>query len=171
MEITATRHSSAIAEEALRSNRALLPARVIAPLEPTGKTFVNWKRVIGFSVLLSVLADVVGFLQGITFGSLWQLYGATLSKAVSHARLVRRIIIVFAAFATYFVFFRGLRRNIVLHAVAAFALVVIISALRELLIAGTPLAEAISPLYTAIHVSIVVVALIAIVLLRRLGSG
>jgi hypothetical protein len=69
---------------------------------------MNWKYIAILSFAIFAVTQVVGFVSGLTFGSNWSMYGASLEQAAANERLIRRAVIVIVAFPMYLLFFHGI---------------------------------------------------------------
>lgn len=82
----------------------------------------RWWRVIVWSVLILVAANVVGILSGLTMAR-WDIYGATMEEAVVNSRLVRRIAYGVVGLLLYWRLAAPLPSRRWLHVATAFVLV------------------------------------------------
>ncbi|MDC8011400.1 hypothetical protein [Tahibacter soli] len=80
---------------------------------------MHWKRIAGWSALIFLSANVIGFCSGLTMAH-WEIYGATIQTAVDNARLVRRTAIFVVAALLYWRFALGVAKYRFAHVVAAF---------------------------------------------------
>jgi hypothetical protein len=69
---------------------------------------MNWKYIAILSFAIFAVTQVVGFVSGLTFGSNWTMYGASLEQAAANERLIRRAVIVIVAFPMYLLFFHSI---------------------------------------------------------------
>ncbi len=88
---------------------------------------LHWRRVLVFSVLIFVAVNLVAFLNGLSMAR-WQIYGATMEEAVTHARLVRRIVIGAVGAALYWRLAAPLADRRWLHVLLAFLCVQVLGA-------------------------------------------
>lgn len=80
---------------------------------------MNWKRIVGWSFLILLAMNVVGFCAGLTMEH-WEIYGATIETAITNARHVRRVAYAIVAALLYWRFALGVPAHRFLHVVAVF---------------------------------------------------
>ena len=81
---------------------------------------MNWKRIAGWSALIFLFANLIGFCSGLTMAH-WEIYGPTIQTAVDNARLVRRTAIFVLAALLYWRFALGVAKYRLLQVVAVLA--------------------------------------------------
>jgi hypothetical protein len=116
------------------------------PYQPPAKTSLpsppnfHWKRVVVWSVLIFVAANMVGLISGFTMGN-WEIYGRTMEEAIINARLIRRIGYGIVGAILYWWFATGVASKPLLHVVALFALVQVIDLLFSFFVFSVPANE------------------------------
>lgn len=119
------------------------PAQIVLPSPFT----FRWKRLLGWSVLIVVAVNLVGFLSGLAM-AYWEIFGSTLEEAMANARLIRRIVIGIVGVLLYWRFVAGVAARCFLHVVALFVLVQLIEAAFDFLVFSVPPNDLIEPLAT-----------------------
>ena len=104
---------------------------------------MNWKRIIGWSALLMILANGVGVLSGV-----WVAHShidpETIDQLVQRARLFRRAAIGLIAVVCYWRLAAGARSRRAWHVIAAFLLVQLIDMALSLVL-GAHVSELFEP--------------------------
>jgi hypothetical protein len=104
---------------------------------------MNWKRVVGWSLLLLVAASVIGFISGFIMVQS-EIDPENFEQTANNYRLARRVVIAFVAILCYWRLGAGASRYRGAHIAAAFVLVQSIDIGITLLL-GAQLAEVLDP--------------------------
>lgn len=104
----------------------------------------HWKRIVVWSGLIFLTANIVGFISGFTMGN-WEIYGRTIEEAIANARLIRRIGYGVIGAILYWQFAAGVTSKRLLHTLALFALVQIIDLSFTFLVFSVPIDELFDP--------------------------
>ena len=104
---------------------------------------MNWKRIIGWSLLMLLAANLIGLLSGFIMASS-EIDVATIDQAVRNHRLFRRIAMATVAVFCYWRLGAGASTNPGAHVFAAFV-VVQLADMGLALALGAPIAELLEP--------------------------
>lgn len=115
-------------------------AQSVLPAQP----FIHWKRIVAWSLLILLAANIVGICSGLTMAR-WEIYGGTIDEAIANSRLVRRIASGVIAALLYWRFAVGLSSRRTMHVIAVFALVHFMDLGVSFFAFGVPAGELIEP--------------------------
>lgn len=120
---------------------------------------MRWKRIATYAFALFFLAQVIGFLYGLST-SWWLGDGSNAPQAMENARLARRVTVAIVGFAVYLAFFRGIKALLLANAAGVFLLSEFFSVALEFSFTHS-LTGLVSLPFLAAHVAICAVALAA----------
>lgn len=104
---------------------------------------MNWKSIIGWSLIMLLAVNVIGVLSGVIMASS-EIDVATIDQAVRNHRLFRRVAVATVAVLCYWRLGAGASTNPGVHVLAAFV-VIQIADIGLALLLGAPIAELLEP--------------------------
>lgn len=99
----------------------------------------SWERIVAWSLFIFVVANVIGFVSGLTMAR-WQIYGSTLEQAVQNARRVRQITYVIVGAILYWRLAAPVQERL-FHVAAAFVTVALIDLTVSFFVFKIPVGE------------------------------
>ena len=69
---------------------------------------MNLRRILVLSLILALVPQVFGFLQGIIVSGTWEWYGQDPQTVLNVSRILRRLFVALAALVLYVIFLRGI---------------------------------------------------------------
>jgi hypothetical protein len=118
---------------------------------------LNLRRILVFALILAVVPQVLGFLQGIIVSSTWEWYGQDPQAVLNVSRILRRILVALVALVLYVTFLRGTTSNPAVATVILFLAATVLATTNEVAL-GSTIADAMPVWFILGHLLVAAIA-------------